>query len=108
VLSLTAAVQLAFAASLGVLCSVIFKSTGRSITLAIALLLALTILPMYFGDSAHGDLSPIQTWRTLLRPSAAQYPESAAAEVLSVLAAYAALSGLLLAFAVGWFDRKGT
>jgi ABC-type transport system involved in multi-copper enzyme maturation permease subunit len=122
-LVLAQVMHLAFAASLGIFCSVVFMSTGRSMLTAVLVVLATGMVPLLSGNrfpeilsgsAIHRGfgvmsvgLSPLATWQTLLLPSAAASPGSAAAQVLPGLVLYAGGTAILAGLA-GWvFARNG-
>lgn len=122
VLSLAILIHLAFGASVGILCSVIFASSGRAILSAIAILLVISIVPMFAGIAIEGQhaserwqqivgnicagLSPVSAWQVLLHRKAMINPETQTALALLNLAGYSLATGGLLALALWLFARK--
>jgi ABC-type transport system involved in multi-copper enzyme maturation permease subunit len=122
VLAIALAIQLAFAATLGILCSVLFSSSARSILVAVLLMAATGLLAVNWftrytgklggpavqqaGESIGSRLSPLATWQFLLSPVHISAPGFSVRLLLESAGAYACATAILGGLALLIFVRR--
>jgi ABC-type transport system involved in multi-copper enzyme maturation permease subunit len=124
VLAIVTVIQLAFAATLGILCSVLITSTTRSILVAVLLMAATGLLAVnwftrytgklggpavqHAGESIGARLSPLAMWQFLLSPVHISSPGFSVQLLLESVGVYACATAILAGLALLIFGRRVT
>jgi ABC-type transport system involved in multi-copper enzyme maturation permease subunit len=122
VLAIVLVVQLTFAATLGIICSVLISRTARSILVAVLLMAATGLLAVNWFNTYTGKLgglavqrasesvgfrlSPLATWQFLLSPVHISSRGFSVRILLESAGVYAGATAILAAFAVLIFVRR--